>query len=199
MPRARAHALAPPLRQAVFDLETWGLDRGWGVTMVGAVLVHDGASPEIQTFDLRISSKWPDTRSDDSELGAALLKILYSCDVLYAHNGLNFDIPWLNSVALKFGMPGLVGKKLVDPVQVARRKYRIGQNGLAALAAFLGLEEEKMPVPAETWRRALLDNDQDSWETLRLRCESDVRLLNSVSAHVTRDVGMIDDRGSAWR
>src|SRR5688572_2895013 len=29
-----------PMRQVVFDLETWGLDRGWGVTLVDSFLIH---------------------------------------------------------------------------------------------------------------------------------------------------------------
>lgn len=197
LPKAETH-FGAPLKQVVFDLETWGLDRGWGVTMVASAMVHGDGPTKFCTFDLTETSKWPDKRSDDSELGAAILKVITGCHVAYAHNGLNFDIPWLNSVALKFGMPPLQ-IKLIDPVQVARRKYRIGNNSLGAVADFLGLPEQKMPVSREVWRSALLDDDKASWAILRERCESDVRVLNEVASRVTRDVGMIDFQGSAFR
>lgn len=190
---------SPPLKQAILDLETFSLDRTWGVTMVGSILIHGGGgASQMKTFDLRMCSGWPDKRSDDSELASAILAELWECDIVYAHNGLNFDIPWLNAVALKFRMPRLQ-VKLVDPVQIARKKYRLGRNSLSSLASFLGLEESKMPVSEDTWRGALLDNDGECWRTLRARCESDVRLLNEVAKRVVRDVGMIDYQGSAWR
>jgi hypothetical protein len=197
LPQAETHTLAPPLTQAVFDLETFSLDRGWGVTMVGSILIHGPGGAKMQTFTLRESSTWPGVRSNDAELGAKILNALQPCHVLYAHNGSRFDIPWLNSVALKYGMPSLVGKKLIDPCSVAFRNYRIGRNSLGNLADFLGLEEQKMPVSIEVWKSALFDNDDECWQTLVARCESDVRVLNAVAARVTRDVGMIDGKGSA--
>lgn len=194
-PSAPTH-LAAPLKQAVFDLETFALDRGWGVLMVGSVIVYGSGEPKQYTFDLTETDAWREgRRSDDRQLGARILKVLAGCHVLYAHNGLNFDIPWLNSIALKYGMPR-INAKLVDPVQVARRKYRIGSNSLSNLASFLDLPEEKMPVPAEVWRRAIFDGDAESWRILRERCESDVRLLAMVAGRVTDDVGMIDRIGS---
>lgn len=198
-PVVEEHYLAPPLKQAVFDLETWGLDRGWGVLMVAVIMVHgEGKEPVWHEFDLTQSSGWPDKRSDDSEIAAKVIEVLSGCHVAYAHNGKDFDMRYLNSIALKYGLPRL-RMKLIDPVQVARRQYRIGSNALGSLANFLGLQESKMPVPPDTWRFALMDNDKESWDTLRERCRSDVRLLNQVAAKVTLDVGLIDQQGSGWR
>lgn len=198
-PVVEEHYLAPPLKQAVFDLETWGLDRGWGVLMVACIMVHgEGKEPVWYEFDLTQSSGWPEKRSDDSELAAKVIDVLQGCHVLYAHNGRDFDMRFINSIALKYGLPR-IRAKLIDPVQVARRQYRIGSNALGNLANFLGLDESKMPVPPDTWRFALMDNDKASWDTLRERCRSDVRLLNQVAAKVTLDVGMVDYAGSAWR
>lgn len=198
VPKAPTH-LSAPLRQAVFDLETFSLDRGWGVLMVGSIMVYGDGEPKSFTFDLRDTEAWKrGERSNDSELGAQILRVLSDCHILIAHNGLRFDIPYLNSVALKYGMPR-INAKLVDPVQVARQKYRIGSNSLASLAAFLELPEEKMPVGADVWRKALFDANEDCWLMLRERCESDVRLLAMVAGKVMGDVGMIDNKGSAFR
>lgn len=195
----KPHFLAPPLRQVVFDLETFALDRGWGVLMMGCLMVHgEGPDPKLYEFDLTQTKGWPNKRSDDREVAANILDVLRGCHVAYAHNGRWFDIPWLNSIALKYNLPTL-NIKLVDPVQVARRKYRIGNNSLAAIAEFLGLEESKMQLGPDIWRFALMDNDPEAWRQLRERCRSDVRLLNEVAARVTRDVGMLDYQGSAYR
>lgn len=198
-PVVEDHYLASPLKQAVFDLETFALDRGWGVILMAVILVHgDGPEPKWYEFDLTQTSKWPNIRSDDSELYAKIFDVLNGCHVGYAHNGAWFDIPYLNSVALKYGLPRL-RMKLIDPVQIARRKYRIGSNSLSNVADFLGLPESKMHVGPDVWKNALLDNNPECWRILRERCRSDVRLLNMVSGRVTSDVGMVDYSGSAYR
>ncbi len=198
-PVVQDHYLASPLRQAVFDLETFALDRGWGVVLMAVILVHgDGPEPKWYEFDLTQTSKWPQIRSDDRELYEKVYDVLKDCHVLYAHNGAWFDIPYLNSVALKYNLPRLKAK-LIDPVQIARRKYRIGSNSLSNVADFLGLPESKLHIGPDVWKNALLDNDPGCWATLRERCKSDVRLLNMVSGRVTSDIGMIDYGGSAYR
>lgn len=196
------HDSIAPMRQVVFDLETWGLDRGWGVTLVGSFLVHGGdKGPVKKTLTLREYPNWQSgIRSDDKALVEDIFKILSECQIGYAHNGEYFDTRWLRSVALKYhlNMPRL---KLVDPAAIARQKYLLGRNSLEAVADFLGLERDglqKMHISPDVWRHALLDNDDGAWDLLSQRCESDVELLNAVAGAVTNDVGMIDYTGS-WR
>ena len=166
--------------------------------MVASMLVHGvGPEPQFFTFDLTQSTTWPNKRSNDRELVEKVVSVLAQCDIAYAHNGERFDIRWLRTACLKYGFE-LPHRKLIDPCQVAWKKYRLGSNSLSAVANFLELDEEKMPVSQEVWRRALLDNSAADWKTLRERCESDVRLLNAVAARVSKDVGMVNYDGS-WR
>jgi hypothetical protein len=191
---------SPPIKQAVFDLETFSLNRGWGVLLMGSILIHDGTkNPQVKTFKLRDYEPWKrGERSNDSELARDIIETLRPCHILYAHNGNRFDIPWLRSIALKYDLD-FPEKKLIDPCAVAWKKYAIGRNSLSALADFLNLPEEKIHVPTDIWRLALMDDDDYSWQFLQERCESDVRLLNAIAGKVTRDVGMIDKSGSAFR
>lgn len=200
VPATRAELdLGPPFKQAIFDLETWGLDRGWGVLLMGVILVHgDGTEPKWYEFDLTQAPGWPMVRGDDSTVAKALLDVLQDCDIIVAHNGLNFDRKYLNTIALKFGMPSLM-KKLVDPVQKARQMYRIGSNSLSSIASYLDLPEPKMQLPMEIWRSAILNADEGAWELMRERCRSDVRILNAVCRRMRGDFGVIDMYGSAWR
>lgn len=117
--------------------------------------------------------------------------------IAYAHNGDRFDIPWLRTVALKYGLQ-MPRVKLIDPCQIAWKRYRLGRNSLEAVAQFLGLEQSKLHLSPQTWRAALMDDDGDAWKLLTDRCESDVDLLNSVASRVTGDIGLVDFSGS-WR
>lgn len=191
-----------PMRQVVFDLETWGLDRGWGVTLVAAFLIHGGAEgPKRITIKHRDSTAWKSgKRSDDREIAEETFRVLSGCHIAYAHNGDRFDFKWLRTVALKYGfqMPRL---KLVDPCAIAWKRYLLGRNSLEAVADFLGLSEQgkvKMHISPDVWRGALMDDDDACWSQLVQRCITDVDLLNEVAARVTGDVGMVDFQGS-WR
>ena len=196
------HAGAAPMTQIVFDLETWGLDRGWGVTLVASFLIHGGIEgPTKRTLTLRDYPSWKKgSRSDDREMVTEVLNVLRCGHIAYAHNGDRFDIRWLRTVALKYGldMPRI---KLVDPCAIAWKKYLLGRNSLEAVADFLNLEEkgkQKLHISPDVWRKALMDNDDSAWRMLVERCESDVDLLNEVASKVTGDVGLVDFQGS-WR
>jgi DNA polymerase III epsilon subunit-like protein len=191
-----------PMRQIVFDLETWGLDRGWGVTLVASFLIHGGAEGSKRiTLKHRDSKAWKSgKRSDDREIAEEVFRIIGGDGrgaIAYAHNGDRFDIPWLRTVALKYGlqMPRI---KLIDPCQIAWKRYRLGRNSLEVVAQFLGLEQSKLHLGADVWRGALMDDDDACWDLLQKRCASDVDLLNEVASRVTGDVGMVDFQGS-WR
>jgi len=197
------HNLSAPLTQIVMDLETWGLDRGWGVTMVGSFLIHGGADgPVKKTLSLRDYAPWKrGIRSDDSELAKDIFSILKTGQIVYAHNGEYFDIRWLRTLALKYNLE-MPRVKLIDPAAISRQKYLVGRNSLEAMADFLGLQSGgqklgKMHIEPQIWKGALLDNDDKCWVLLTERCDSDVLLLNGVASAVTGDVGMIDYRGSA--
>lgn len=166
--------------------------------MVGSFLIFNGRKVETKTLTLRDYKPWEEgRRTDDSELVRDIFSILEQCHIGYAHNGEFFDIRWLRTVALKYGlkMPKI---RLVDPAQVARQKYRLGRNSLEAIADFLELPYQKYHLSPEVWRKALLDANQEAWTELKVRCESDVLLLNAVAGAVTGDVGMIDFKGSGW-
>ena len=193
------HLGAAPLKQVVFDLETWGLDRGWGVTMVACFLIHGlDKEPIRKTMTLRDYGPWKSgVRSDDREIVREVLDLLRRCHIAYAHNGERFDMRWLRTVALKYGMD-MPRLKLVDPCQIAWKKYVIGRNSLEAVGDFIGIPQGKLHISPDVWRKALMDNDDESWKVLVERCESDVDILNAIASKVTGDIGMIDYQGS-WR
>jgi hypothetical protein len=200
VPPEERHRLAAPLIQIVGDLETYALSPDWGVTLVASFLIHGAADgPVKKTITARDMPSWKaGKRSQDEQLARAATAVLQGGHVCYFHNGNRFDIPWLRTLALKYGFefPTI---KLIDPAAIAWKKYRLGRNSLDAMAQFLGLEEQKLHVGPEVWKGAAFDDDDECWKILVERCESDVRVLNHLAARVTKDIGMIDHSGSAFR
>lgn len=192
------HYGAAPMRQIVFDWETFGLDRGWGVALVVSWIIHGGADgPSRGTLKLRDYPSWKSgNRSCDRDIVADFLKVYGDCHIAFAHNGDRFDVKLMRTIALKYQLP-MPRIKLQDPCKLAWNKYLLGRNSLEAVADFLGLEQSKIHVSPDTWRKALMDDDGPSWDTLVTRCESDVSILNEIASRVSGDVGMLDYWGSA--
>ena len=190
---------APPFSQAVFDLETFALDRSWGVLLMGTVLVHGQGKPRMHTFSIRDSATWKEgKRGDDMEVFAKLYYCLEPCAIWYAHNGKWFDVRWMNALCLKYGFAPL-NRKLVDPVQIAKKNFALGSNALASQLDFIGAQEQKMPLGPSVWRGALLNDEDAAWDLLAKRNRSDVVALNELAIKVAPFVGMVDFAGSAWR
>jgi len=190
---------APPFKQAVFDLETFALDRSWGVLLMGTVLVHGDGGPKLHTFSLRDSTAYKSgRRGDDAEVFARLYYTLEPCAIWYAHHGRWFDVRWMNALSLKYGFAPL-NRKLVDPVQLAKNKFALGSNSLASQLDFIEAQEQKMPLGESVWRDAILNDDDSAWKKLEARNRSDVVALNELAVKVAPFVGMVDFAGSAWR
>ena len=187
-------SLPGPLRIAAFDLETFALDRGWGIILVACAVVFDGGKTTEHVFRLDQFDTFKKDRSNDSEIAAAILSVLEDCHIWLAHNGKWFDLPYLNSVAAKYGLPS-VERKLRDPVQILRAKFRIGSNSLEAAADFFELEHSKIHVPAEVWRQAAFNGSKAHFDILENRCRSDVRLLVEVARKVEDYGGTINYSG----
>lgn len=190
----RRSTAVSPLQIAVFDLETFALDRGWGVLLIANILVFGDGEPKEYRYRIDQFPTYKRDRSDDSEICAAVFAILEDCHIWWAHNGKWFDVPWLNSIAMKYGMPP-VERKLRDPVQILRSKMRIGANSLEAAADFLGLEQSKMHVPAEVWRQAAFNGSKEHFDILEARCASDTALLAEVARRVEPWGGTVNYSG----
>lgn len=193
-PAWRPSRARSPLQIAVFDLETFALDRGWGLLLIANILVFGDGGPKEYRFRLDQFETYKRDRSDDSEIAAAVFAVLEDCHIWYAHNGKWFDVPYLNSIAMKYGMPS-VERKLRDPVQILRSKMRIGSNSLEAAADFLELEQSKMHVPAEVWRQAAFNGSKEHFDILEARCASDTALLAEVAARVEPWGGTVNYSG----
>lgn len=164
---------------ATFDIETTNLHADFGVILCAVIKASDkNARPVVLRGD-DVNPHWKTRRSDDKELVKAIRDELDQYDVLIAHNGLKFDIPFIRTRLAKWGLKGLPDKKLVDPVQLARNKLRMSWNGLDRVAEFLRVNS-KSEVTGDMWLRASLDGDRKAMNYIVKHCIEDVRTLEKI-------------------
>jgi hypothetical protein len=92
---------------ATFDIETSHLCADFGVILCAAVKPHiKGAKPEVFRGD-ELNPDWDTKRSNDKPVVRSLLDALNDYDVLIAHNGLKFDLPFIRTRLAKWNLKPL--------------------------------------------------------------------------------------------
>lgn len=115
---------------------------------------------------------------DDKALVSELWELLESADVVVAHNGDKFDIPYARG---RFVINGLLPTKKLhsyDTRLVARRNFGYTSNKLDDIARLLGLGT-KIPIHYEVWD-GCERGDMKHWNTMKRYNAHDVRLLEKV-------------------
>lgn len=162
-----------------FDIETFNLNADFGIVLC-AVVKQEGKEPIIFQGN-EYNKKWKTNRSDDSKLVRAISKELAKHPIWVAHNGLNFDIAYLNTRLIKSNLPPLPAPKVVfDTVKIARAKLRMSFNGLAQIANLLGCNT-KTDMDTEVWTRAAYDGDIGALNLIVDHCVQDCITLEKVA------------------
>ena len=97
---------------------------------------------------------------DDSGLVRDLWQLLEQADIVVAHNGDKFDIPWVQARAIKYGLPPLNSKKFVDTLKVAKKLIRIPSNSLDSITKYYGLRPKLGNAGFPLWRSCMQGNTQ---------------------------------------
>jgi hypothetical protein len=82
-------------------------------------------------------STWARRRSLDRFLVQDICAELLKYDIWCAHNGRYFDVPFLRTRLARWQLPPLPTRKLIDPLLLARNKFRMSYNSLESLARML--------------------------------------------------------------
>lgn len=100
---------------------------------------------------------------------APLLKALDEADMVTGHNILRFDLPVIQAEVMRLGLPSLRPMLVQDTIRLNRSKgFKKGQSNLGRLYR---IAEEKLTMDWQAWQDAY---DEDGWQTVRARAESDV-------------------------
>lgn len=148
------------MRHIVFDLETTGFkfSEGHRIVELGAVELINGAvtgrnfhtyvNPERDMPDgaFRVHGLSAAFLSDkplfaSQTVAPAFLDFIGDADLI-AHNGIGFDVPFLNAELKAMGRPKLENK-IVDTLHLARRKFPGAPASLDALCSRFGIDTSK--------------------------------------------------------
>jgi uncharacterized protein YprB with RNaseH-like and TPR domain len=160
------------MRACCFDLETSGLNGNFGIILCACVKPFDG---EVTTFRGDSYKDWKNNRVNDYEISRDIYKMLQKFDIWIAHNGVNFDVPFLRTRLMKKGKR-MIQPKVVDPVRLARRYLRLGYNSLEAVAAHFGISG-KTHVLGDIWMKTYLNGDSKALDYIVKHCVADVKIL----------------------
>lgn len=184
-----------PVRVGVLDIETTGLNAGFGVILCAVIKSY--SPDERKIFRADEYEPWGrGERANDKPLLAAILAYMEDLDILIAHNGLNFDLPFLRTRAVVHGLPPVNFQKIIDPVKLARLHFRFPGNSLVSISHVIGTQAEKTPLRPETWQRATMNGDADAMEEIVTHCIADVDVLEEICWKLRGYVKQIDKAGS---
>lgn len=182
---------------AIFDLETSALEADRGVILCACIK----SSKRRGIITIRTDKTSPTwhagKRGNDKETTRQIAEILADHDVLVAHNGSRFDMPFLRSRMLRWNMKRLPDIKMVDPCSIAYRRFRLRSNSLAAVADHIGVTERKTPLDMSIWADAFLNGSRRAMNLIVEHCVADIKVLEGVLEVVKPYVKILDDRGSA--
>jgi len=187
------------MRQIVFDLETTGFkfSQGHRIVEIGAVELSNGAltgqnfhayvNPErdmpedaYRVHGISAAFLADKPRFADSEVAPAFCKFLGDAELI-AHNGIAFDLPFLQAELKAAGLSQLENE-MVDTLHLARRKYPGASASLDALCARFGVDTKERERDGHG---ALLDS--------RLLAEVYIELTGGVQGGLMLDPSEVGD------
>lgn len=115
---------------------------------------------------------------DDSRIMKKLWELIDEADIIIAHNGIDFDIPKINSRFLLLGFPPPSTYQVIDTKRVAAKQFGFSSNKLDALAGYFGIEH-KMDTDFELWAKCLA-GDEEALHYMQIYNIKDVDILEEV-------------------
>jgi len=88
---------------------------------------------------------------DDKRISKSLHDLFNEADILIAHNGDRFDIPYANTRFILNGLKPPSPYQSIDTYKIAKRKFRFTYKNLDGLARFFGLKG-KIDTDFELWK-----------------------------------------------
>jgi len=151
--------MSETLREIIFDTETTGLKATDGdrVIEIGAVELIN-RFPSGKTFHVYINPDGREVHPDALKVHGISNEFLgdkpkfsdiadeflafFSTGSLIAHNA-GFDTGFLNEELKRLGKPAIENERVVDTLQIARRKHPMGPNSLDALCSRYSIDNSK--------------------------------------------------------
>jgi uncharacterized protein YprB with RNaseH-like and TPR domain len=169
-----------------FDLETTDLKGLMGRILCASFTDWD--TDEVVTFRLDDKPWKGRSKIDDGKLALAIRDYLEEANMVVAHNGRLFDIPFLNARLAKVGERPLRTQFVMDPRWYLNSgAMRIGSAKLVNAEKFFGLSDKtgggKTEISWGDWALAAT-GDRTAMDEVVYHCEQDVKVLKELYPHV---------------
>ena len=143
---------------------------------------------------------------DDARIVESMSELIREADIVLAHNGDSFDIPWVRGRAWVNDLEPLGPVTSIDTKKMAARDFYLMHNSLDALIE-IRLKRNKIKTDFSWWRDIIehaeagaLDKCQKALNRMLRYCRKDTRdlrdLFNTMIPHVARLPRMIDTNGA---
>lgn len=115
---------------------------------------------------------------NDEVISISLWEVIDEADIIIAHNGSSFDIPWANSRFVYYGMIPPSPYRIVDTYKVCKQQFRFTSNRLNWVSKYL-TKEEKIKVDFGLWV-GCMKGDKNSLDKMLEYNIHDTALLEDV-------------------
>lgn len=161
------------LRIGVLDIEASGLDADFGYLICACVkeVLPDNLKGRIETVRIDDAQN-PDPKSDKWAV-RSLIRIMDSYDVIVHWYGSMFDVPFINTRALKHGLRPPQKNYRRDLCMVARGVGRLKSNHLATWGRYLFGKSGKSFLDPKVWIAAIR-NEKWALDYVVDHCQKDV-------------------------
>lgn len=96
---------------------------------------------------------------NDSRIVKSIWKLIDEADIIVAYNGLNFDIPRLNTRFIINGLQPPTTCNVVDPILIAKKQFAFSSNKMDNIATQLGLTN-KLDTDFNLWKSCMEGNEE---------------------------------------
>ena len=103
----------------------------------------------------------------------AVHKIMSQADEFVGHYSDKFDLPYLNTKFLKYGLTPLSETKSIDTFKIARKYLKMASCSLGNLCRFLGVSSLKTGMQHQDWY-AIIQGDMKKLREMEVYCAHDV-------------------------
>ena len=140
------------------------------------------------------------TGGNEKSMLKEITKVMNEADQIVGHNGNKFDIPWIRTRCLFYGIPMIPDYKTIDTLKLCRSGFRLNSNKLDYVAQFLGLGKKMDTGGFGLWKEICLNKSAKALQKMIDYCKKDVILLEKVydkiSPYVkhTMHVGVIEGK-----
>ena len=121
---------------------------------------------------------------DDLTAIIDLVEAINKADVIVTFNGVKFDLKYLKTRMLKWGLPPLKPVKHIDLFLQAKKHFRFPSNSMNNICKYLGYSELKTSTDFDLWKRCINYKDKQDCETALTEME----MYNRQDIVVTRNL-----------